>query len=331
MRTSEQTGKSRRYHRGFRKIFAVYFTLAFLSLGFLSAASPVLGAEIQYVPLAPIEGTYDEATGATNLGVYLVGIFKVGVAAAGALAFLIIVWGGFTYLSTDAITGKEEGKERIERAVGGLILALASYIILNSINPALVRLDLDFGPPANPAEDMATPGDLMAQKEFDEMIAAGHIRLIAASKKAQDLEALAKEYQTQIETLPFDDPENPERKALEQLTNEAVREAATVRTYESHSQNIVTALANGKKEISQWADLDKQTMYLKQYVDSVNNVYREGEGKLLALGKTAEVAKLNTERQDALIQLCNSASRYAKERVSHCNYLINAKVISPGN
>src|SRR3989344_8654675 len=68
-----------------------------------------------YVPLATIPGTVDPTTGKTDLSTYMTGIFKFGVAAAGVLAFITIVWGGFTYLSTDSITGKEEGKHYIER------------------------------------------------------------------------------------------------------------------------------------------------------------------------------------------------------------------------
>ncbi|GEM_PF-5647708 len=142
-------------------ILLVLVSMVFFAIAPRQATGSLAPDTSDYTPLAPIEGTYDTATGKTNLATYLTGIFKVGVAGAGVLAFLMIVWGGFTYLSTDVITGKEEGKARIERAVGGLILALTSYIILNTINPSLVSLDLYFGAPADQSKmnRLAAPAD----------------------------------------------------------------------------------------------------------------------------------------------------------------------------
>src|SRR3989344_5506582 len=80
-----------------------FTAIIFFSLAPKASALPFVGKldVNEYVPLAPIEGTTN-AEGKTNLGYYLTGMFKVGVAGAGVLAFLMIVWGGFTYLSTDA-------------------------------------------------------------------------------------------------------------------------------------------------------------------------------------------------------------------------------------
>ncbi|MBI2476336.1 MAG: hypothetical protein HYV67_03780 [Candidatus Taylorbacteria bacterium] len=140
--------------------------------GFLILFSSILSVPVfsayglDYVPLAPIEGTTltcAQPPCGTNLSYYLTGLFKVGIAVAGVLAFLVIVWGGFTYLSTDVITGKEEGKARVERALGGLIIALAAYILLNTINPQLVKLNLNFGPRAELREGLARPADLISE------------------------------------------------------------------------------------------------------------------------------------------------------------------------
>ncbi len=130
--------------------------IAAIAFSLLAFTPHSLSAQIEYVPLAPISGTTNPA-GTTNLGTYLTAMFKIGVAAAGVLAFLMIVWGGFTYLSTDAITGKEEGKDYIKRAIGGLILAMVSYIILYTINPSLVELDIRFGTPAGTRQSIGTP------------------------------------------------------------------------------------------------------------------------------------------------------------------------------
>lgn len=177
---------------------AIFFSLAPKA----SASLPFVGKldVNEYVPLAPIEGTTNgpcstsnpsDPNCKTNLGTYLTGMFKVGVAGAGVLAFLMIVWGGFTYLSTDAITGKEEGKAYIERAIGGLILALTSFIILNTINPDLVELDLTFGGPANPAGDIAAPSEESYEKRLDKKIAEINKILNETKTTAQTLEKTA--------------------------------------------------------------------------------------------------------------------------------------------
>ncbi len=76
---------------------------------------------------------------------YLKGLYAFGIAIAAALAVLMITLGGVQYSTTDAIGGKSEGKEKIKSALIGLLLALLSYTILNTINPYLVAGD--FVPP----------------------------------------------------------------------------------------------------------------------------------------------------------------------------------------
>ncbi|MSU55484.1 MAG: hypothetical protein EXS46_03030 [Candidatus Taylorbacteria bacterium] len=203
------------------KFKKISLLLTSLSVGLvLSASYPLLvigaitdqGASMQkctpsatesckgYIPLAPISPNDTAVNCAdgdgkivkcTNLKIYLTGMFKVGVAAAGILAFLMIVWGGFTYLSTDAITGKEEGKERIQRALGGLILALASYIILYTINPQLVNLDLDFGPRAKVAADLNAPSNQSYETRLNSKITEINKLLDGTKAVAQPLERAA--------------------------------------------------------------------------------------------------------------------------------------------
>ncbi|MEI6850263.1 MAG: hypothetical protein WCK29_04460, partial [archaeon] len=93
-----------------------------------------------YTPLAPIQnnGTTIGASN-TDIGTYFSQMYQLGVGIATALAVLMVIWGGVEYVTTDAIGGKEEGKERIQNAILGLLLALGSYLILKTINPALLN------------------------------------------------------------------------------------------------------------------------------------------------------------------------------------------------
>ena len=78
-----------------------------------------------------------------SLGLYLQTIFNYIIGLAIALATVMIIYGGVRYSTTDALGGKKEGKAIVQDALWGLALALGSYLILNTINPDLLKFDLD--------------------------------------------------------------------------------------------------------------------------------------------------------------------------------------------
>lgn len=127
----------------------------------------------QYCLLEPIPlggGTtfseYDPDT--TTAASYINIIIKVFISIIGGLGVVMIVLGGVQYMTTDAISKKEGGKEMITNSILGLVLALASWLILNAINPNLNVINLNppqtqsltvGGTDAPPASSQnATPG-----------------------------------------------------------------------------------------------------------------------------------------------------------------------------
>jgi len=65
------------------------------------------------------------------------------ISISGLAAFFMLVWGGFQWLTSAGSTTKiSEAKDRINSAVLGLIIILASYLILQVINPELIILKL---------------------------------------------------------------------------------------------------------------------------------------------------------------------------------------------
>jgi hypothetical protein len=73
-----------------------------------------------------------------NIGDYVKVVYQYGVSIAGLVAAVLAVIGGFQYM-----TGKaKEGKELIYRSLLGIVLVLGAYVILATINPALVNLEL---------------------------------------------------------------------------------------------------------------------------------------------------------------------------------------------
>lgn len=116
-----------------RTLFITTFSLGF----FLFIASPAFA---EFVPLAPIPNL-DTTDGAT-LSSYLNSVFNFAISVGAVLAVLMIVKGGFEYMTTEAINQKGRARQSIQSAVIGLILLLMSVLILEVINPQLLNLDL---------------------------------------------------------------------------------------------------------------------------------------------------------------------------------------------
>ncbi|ETB64086.1 TPA: hypothetical protein DIC38_00795 [Candidatus Nomurabacteria bacterium] len=92
----------------------------------------------EYQPLAPIPGFTDETVSTNNIGQYFNVIFKFAIGLAGALAVIMIIIGGIQYMGDESIFGKTEAKKRIFSAILGLLIALGSWAILNTIDPNLL-------------------------------------------------------------------------------------------------------------------------------------------------------------------------------------------------
>ena len=69
-------------------------------------------------------------------------LINILIALAAMLAVVFITIGGLQYMTTDSISGKEDGKNTIKNALLGLLLALVSWLILFTINPSLVKFEV---------------------------------------------------------------------------------------------------------------------------------------------------------------------------------------------
>ena len=95
-----------------------------------------------YDLLAPIPGGPTSVDPAANDLAYFNSVYKVILALVIVLSVLMIVIGGIQYAAAGINpAGKADAKNRITYAIGGLILALASVVILGTINPTLVSLE----------------------------------------------------------------------------------------------------------------------------------------------------------------------------------------------
>ncbi len=125
-----------------------------LSFFFLVSLVPgTLFAQVEdYTVLAPLPNTTSCQNGVgenctADLSTYLPGMFNLTIGVAAVLAFIMIVFGGFLYATTDAIQGRNQGKDYITNALYGLGLVIGAWAILNTINPQILSFKLDLVSP----------------------------------------------------------------------------------------------------------------------------------------------------------------------------------------
>jgi|SRR3989344_1804326 len=76
---------------------------------------------------------------------FLVALFNIAISVGAILAVLRIAYAGFKYMTTDAMGQKSDSKEMIQNAVTGLLLLLAIVLILERINPDLLKMNFELG------------------------------------------------------------------------------------------------------------------------------------------------------------------------------------------
>lgn len=94
-----------------------------------------------YQQLAPITGPNGEAVDTTSLPSYLNAVYRIGIGICFALGVIMFTWAGIEYIVSESMNTKSDAKKRIAAALTGLAIALVSYILLNTINPDLLKLN----------------------------------------------------------------------------------------------------------------------------------------------------------------------------------------------
>lgn len=141
----------------------------------VSAAGPQ-----PYTVLAPLPGLPSTLPADNPLGKYIPFMFELLIGLSAVAAVLNIVIGGFQYMSTDAIQGKSAGKERVKNAVLGLVLVIGAWLILYTINPKLLELNLEIKPvittaPNQALGELSTAGVPMTS---DQIFASNAVRVL---------------------------------------------------------------------------------------------------------------------------------------------------------
>lgn len=115
------------------------FVVSVLSTPFTALAAP----QPPYVPLAPLPGmpaSFD-MTG-SGLVDFLTNLYTIAIGISGVLAVVMLVICGIKMMGTPSASAKSEAKECIWNAIFGLLLAIGSWTLLNTINPSLLSTTL---------------------------------------------------------------------------------------------------------------------------------------------------------------------------------------------
>jgi hypothetical protein len=113
------------------------YTRIALSAGLLLPAS-AFAQKYQLMTDLP----FGDANGMAELSTFLPKIYVVAVGIASIMAVVIIILAGFKYMTSEG--GKSEAKASIKNALVGLIMLLLSYLLLNTLNPELLKIKMDF-------------------------------------------------------------------------------------------------------------------------------------------------------------------------------------------
>lgn len=77
-----------------------------------------------------------------DIGDYIIKLYNYGMGVAAALAATMMVVGGLYYLTSGSGSGAQKGREYIMNALIGLLILAGAWIILQTVNPDLVRFRL---------------------------------------------------------------------------------------------------------------------------------------------------------------------------------------------
>ena len=136
------------------KTFKQYKIL--LLIGFFLCVPFFLAGAQEFVPLTGLPGV---PTSGATLPEYLNVIFRIVIGVGALLAVIQITLGGVMYMTSEAIGGKAAGKSKIQAAIVGLLIILATVLILQTINPQILNLDILGGATeATPAPPFTAPG-----------------------------------------------------------------------------------------------------------------------------------------------------------------------------
>lgn len=163
--------------KSFPKILIIFFLTAFIvQLGclilLLALPQSSRAADIKFTPqISGLDYKFDATDKTTgNIARYVRAIYNYGIGIIGILAAVVLMIGGVLWIVAGGnATQIGEAKSWIGAALTGLVLALTSYLILNTINPALVNLQITQIPGVGKAPEISRQCCYLPSSESQEV------------------------------------------------------------------------------------------------------------------------------------------------------------------
>ena len=135
------------------KTLVLSLLFIFLSHAFVSPVFADAGIQ-GFVPLSPTLPVIGDLSGEISLPDLINALFTIAIVLSAILAVIMVAIGGFQYMTTDSVFSMGNAKERISDALIGLLIVLTAILLLQTINPELVKLKIlapgDYGGNAIP-------------------------------------------------------------------------------------------------------------------------------------------------------------------------------------
>jgi hypothetical protein len=202
-------------------------------------------------PLPCVDGTGNDCSGnkpitEINLETYIQYVFKFSIALAAFLAVVMIIVGGFEWMLSETPFKIGEGKKRIQNAIIGLVMVLASYLILETIDPRLVQV-----------------GVTVPQIRVDTSSLESFARLYV-----ENLEKLAVE--TRLEVIEMENQKNSIAEELKALEVKKANNQISASEYELQKNKLNQKL--NELNVKQQTNISSG-LGLIEYKKAVSNIY----------------------------------------------------------
>ncbi len=270
-----------------KKKILYIFIIIIISQGLGSRIA--LGAIDSYKLIEPIpcidgtgNGCENGLINNVNVDTYIAYIFKIAIALAGFLAVVMIIYGGFTYMLSESITSKSGAKDTIKNVVLGLLGALSSFLILQTIDPRLVNINTTI--PKIQVKDDSSVDRFANQLSSDMKQMSAETRDQVAKMKDE-----SDKLKQQIDSLKKEISDNPSNKSdlenqLYELENQWKKAEANVAktsaisigtTYFRNAFDTITK-ENAGEDLVDTNSVDKHKIDLQKamdlYKDKANNI-----------------------------------------------------------
>src|ERR1035437_4749637 len=306
-----------------KKIHAYILILAIIIPNISFAASAVISGQNEFSdqtvspsytllePLPCVAGTGHNCKGGVmtevNIQTYILYVFKLMVAVAIFLAIVMVTWGGFKYMTSEAIPVKMDAKGTITNALLGLLGALGSYLLVVTIDPHLVDVSRVLIPRLNLGVNNSVINTGAITAALGAQAQEAMTQSAAAQTMANSLQAQASSTLQQIYSGDVTDPD--QIAALEAQAQSLQDQArnynnqATIITDQAIGNNLYQNLIAGTSMTG--LSKDQMDALISSKGAEIQTNYNTAINAATLNGDTATVAQLTTQRDSQLFDVNN--------------------------